>query len=35
MPGFVRASLLSLAATLAEGAPFILAASLSGYLESW
>jgi hypothetical protein len=35
MRGVVCASLLGLAATLAEGAPVMLAASLSGRVESW
>ena len=35
MRGFVCASLLGLAATLAEGAPVMLAASLPWYVESW
>jgi hypothetical protein len=35
MRGFVCASLLGLAATLAEGAPVMLAASLPGHVESW
>jgi hypothetical protein len=35
MRGFVCASLLGLAATLAEGAPVRLAASLPGHVESW
>jgi hypothetical protein len=35
MRGFVYASLLSLAATLTEGAPVMLAVSLPGHVESW
>jgi hypothetical protein len=35
MRGFVCASFLGLAATLAEGAPVMLAASLPGQVESW
>lgn len=35
MSGFVCASLLGLAATLAEGALVVLATSLPGHVESW
>jgi hypothetical protein len=35
MRGFVCASLLGLAATLAEGAPVMLGASLPGHVELW
>jgi hypothetical protein len=35
MRGFVCASLLGLARTLAEGAPVMLAVSAPGHVESW